>query len=789
MSALPADLAAEAQSLRREYELRNRAMMNERFFSHATHGSLSSILRNTVRGLGSQYAINSLNGGNRDSWRNSFARAGAGGYPQSLLTAANERFKGRQLLDNEGLSCLLILLFIDDAKINTTRLHRILRNLCYHTPTREWVVNSLLSILDKSNESKPPLELQNNLSLDMPPAAKVRKSTSSSKSAECALSATATSSKSEKTPSWLSISMDAALGFRANVFQVNRLATGKKSTNTTGADRANCISIHPGASTIVCRHSLEVLISLAKSFPGHFLPWKGLEASSEESEKSTVKDKSKLTSSTPTSTNKGESKKTGSTNSTSSSENNSGSNPEFWETLLKLDVQSTSKKGKSVARSHSNVTNIKGGEDDDTNAFNFESSPFGNLLAMLASPVIRRSSVLTDKLLRLLSLISVAEDQMKKNTESNAVAVSAAEAGARKSLISADHLRLAVEVLTSKSCSEQGLEDVNALLLNLSHGHEPTRDTILRLLLQGARELGSVVRQNVIDLQMELQTLKKQNPDDSVASGDDSEESKEKEKEALAGKKQKPSGAILDRFTNLEVVLNAPSKVKGGSELQLPTMNALTNKTSSQAFFLRVLKVIIELRESALISMKKKRLVKAAAKEAKEQKKKAEEKSEDVERGESEQMEVDKKSTAEDGNCGEDKKEAEEEDDSLASLSDELSLEELWDALSSCLRELADTPDHHAVLVLQATVEAFFLVHAAATQPDDGKKKVRTFHLNYAVGVVTSTSFGPKSTTYLLHGHFLKIKSNFQGTPDTTYKCLIYGYYERRGSDSEVNGP
>merc|ERR1711879_919358 len=107
----------------------------------------------------------------------------------------------------------------------------------------------------------------------------------------------------------------------------------------------------------------------------------------------------------------------------------------------------------------------------------------------------------------------------------------------------------------------------------------------------------------------------------------------------------KASGAILDRFTWEEGVLNAPSKVKGGSELQLPTMNALTNKTSSQAFFLRVLKVIIELRESALISMKKKKLVRAAAKEAKEQKK-AEGKTDDVERAEGEQMEVDKKDPA-----------------------------------------------------------------------------------------------------------------------------------------------
>ena len=619
------------------------------------------------------------------------------------------------------------MLFIDDAKINTTRLHRILRNLCYHTPTRDWVVNSLLSILDKSNESKPTQEIQNSLySSDTPPAAKVRKSTSSSKSSECASSAAASSAKTEKAPSWLSVSMDAALGFRANVFQVNRLATGKKSSNATSAT----ISIHPGASTVVCKHTLEVLISLAKSFPGHFLPWKGLEASSKESDKSTGKDY-KLTSSTPTSANKGENKKSGSSNS-ASAENNSGSIPEFWETLLKLDMQSTSKKGKSVARSHSSVINLKSGEDEDANgSFNFESSPFGNLLAMLASPVIRRSSVLTDKLLRLLSLISVAEDQMKKTADNDTSAVSASKAaGQKRSLIAADHLRLAVEVLTSKSCSEQGLEDVNALLLNLSHGHEPTRDTILKLLLQGARELGSVVRQNVIDLQLELQTLKKQIPDNAAAPSDDQETAAEKDKDAASGgKKQKASGAILDRFTNQEVVLNAPSKVKGGSELQLPTMNALTNKTSSQAFFLRVLKVIIELRESALISMKKKKLVRAAAKEAKEQQKKAEGKTDDAERAEGEQMEVDKKDPADAALGGEkaedqEEKDKDEEEDSLASLSDELSLDELWNALSSCLRELADTPDHHAVLVLQATVEAFFLVHAAATQPDDGKKKV-----------------------------------------------------------------
>ena len=62
---------------------------------------------------------------------------------------------------------------------------------------------------------------------------------------------------------------------------------------------------------------------------------------------------------------------------------------------------------------------------------------------------------------------------------------------------------------------------------------------------------------------------------------------------------------------------------------------------------------------------------------------------------------------------------------SLSSLSDQLTLGALWDALSFCLKDLADTPDHHAVLVLQATVEAFFLVHAAPTQPEDAKRKIQ----------------------------------------------------------------
>ncbi len=250
---------------------------------------------------------------------------------------------------------------------------------------------------------------------------------------------------------------------------------------------------------MVCRHTLEVLISLAKSFPGYFLPWK--ETDHHYHQLQHQQEKVKEDSS-------GKSK--GSKSDKKGGAENSGTS-DFWDTLLRLDqLSSTSKKGKSVVRSHSSVSGFKGADDEEARraAASFDASIFGQLLSMLSSPVIRRNSVLTDKLLRLLSLISVGQPDFNKRSNEGDAATSSGRKGQQPLTISAEHLKLAVEVLTSKACSEEGLEDVNALLLNLSYGPEPTRDTILRLLLQGAQQLGSVVRENVMELQTELRKLK-----------------------------------------------------------------------------------------------------------------------------------------------------------------------------------------------------------------------------------------------------------------------------------------
>lgn len=77
---------------------------------------------------------------------------------------------------------------------------------------------------------------------------------------------------------------------------------------------------------------------------------------------------------------------------------------DFWDLLVKLDNMNVSRKGKTSIKS---VPVSSGGEAESLQC-SLEASPLGQLMNMLSHPVIRRSSLLTEKLLRLLSLISIA---------------------------------------------------------------------------------------------------------------------------------------------------------------------------------------------------------------------------------------------------------------------------------------------------------------------------------------------------------------------------------------------
>ena len=53
------------------------------------------------------------------------------------------------------------------------------------------------------------------------------------------------------------------------------------------------------------------------------------------------------------------------------------------------------------------------------------------------------------------------------------------------------------QVLTSKWCSEEGLEDATNLLLQLSKANTELQELVLKLLLVGARELGLTVCEHI----------------------------------------------------------------------------------------------------------------------------------------------------------------------------------------------------------------------------------------------------------------------------------------------------
>ncbi|KAG1657518.1 E3 ubiquitin-protein ligase HUWE1 [Nymphon striatum] len=868
IAVLPSELASEAQTLRREVEARQR-QLHERFFTQGS--AFSSILRNTVGRISNRHGMRSVPQSHL-AWAISQS---VGNSSRSNTLNSSVKVRGRQLLDHEGLTCLLVLLFVDEPRLNTTRLHRVLRNLSYHAPTREWIIKSLLDIMGKTEACQLPC-ITNSKDKDE----NASKSLSKKKSNFFNVIKQDGDTVSGNTqPAWLSISLDAALGCRATVFQIHRphnITSHSKGKSPVSSSNSQSISVHPQASPIICRHVLDTLISLAKCFSSHFLP-------------STIKE----TCSKSSAKNKSSSKRTPKSDSKSISSPSSTSQEsfktDFWDLLIKLDSMcsvagSTKTKGKSLMKPHGAANTSLGfgsvSDEDKKESVSFESSPLGLLISMLSHPVIKRSSLLTDRLLRLLALVSLGLPEQQNNIASSTTKTPSDNNSATNNQSSAksnaktattpncdtddvgekdedmeteeekkrerdsieQHLKLAVEVLTSKSCSEEGLEDATALLVQLSRGgggSNVTRETVLKLLLEGANKLGAVVCSHIRKLMNDLQTLNqtRQKSDKEIGSEDFSSEPVEGIESSA-----KTIGVLHDRFTQASVVVTAPNKVKAGRELQIPAMAALTSKTSSQAFFLRVLKVIIQLQDAAKFATKKsKRRSKktrfyhqfkskkgispailngmetrvgmypfsckntpplngtlmryfmnpslfkekkskiatnfASEKESREegslmslfsaedilgiivgqslrsgrqsQSESRQDQAESVPQIAQPQqpsntsnanqatevieptpatdtpMEVD--GSAQSGEfcniCSTEKVE-----DEGPRLSEQLALEDLWTALSDCLLELADTPDDHAVLVLQPAVEAFFY----ASKPESQESQLSHLHQDIA---------------------------------------------------------
>ncbi|XP_076800643.1 E3 ubiquitin-protein ligase HUWE1-like isoform X1 [Clavelina lepadiformis] len=791
VAVLSEELVAEAQTLRGDAEERQRRILQERIFSRGTDLFRHPRIRHTAaEGNSSWGGFDEFSGGLRR--RGGFYN---GKQSQQASVAQTHATLARQILDHESLTCLLLLLFVEDGRVNTTWLHRVFRNLCHHSPTRDWLVATLMAILQRAGDVRPAAKpAGDSLAMDVSPAATAKMQKQFPKKITTTWPAEG-SNLGNRNASWMSIRLEAALGSRSSIFQVEpplqqhspAQTSGRKShqsaKDSTGGDVINRhVYIHPQAAPVVCRHVIDALIFLSRMYPGYFV------ASHTAKHAHTVKTQEAQV------------------------------ETDFWETLLRLDVTTYHKKRSSSRHVHpaEDDPSAAGKASVDPSKFDLCTTWLGVLMRMLCHPVVKRSQQLTDRMLRLLAQISrnissasgplsksgqktndgrrptsstrtnttdsntpsdapvqqnvesrsLDSDSVDDNSDSTTATMSARAGTSNTSTVGKSHLdsltsttassrshgsistasetpaglsrdekesvmekelSLAVGVLTSHACSEEGLEDATSLLLQLSKSTPTLRLLIIRLLLEGAQKLGGLLAQQIKMLLDEIVAYNVQQVDSGASPSTSNTPVK---------------GLMRSRFdATLTVVLSAKDKFKKvGRELQLPSMQALTSKTSHQAFFLRILKVIIQLQQAAkgnaMSNMSNQNrpgnqfrwrgagIMSAMRNTVSQLERDADALMEMIAppssrfRNQAERASQSSSSTAAAVAASSVQTDADsdvEKDETR--FSERLQLDNLWEVLGSCLKELSKSHDQHAVLVLQPAVEAFFLVHATESSP------------------------------------------------------------------------
>ena len=720
---LPDEMRTEAQTLRQERDSRRRQMLEQRHAflermmeeahlrSNQSGGDAAAILPPTswpqLTSQGMRYAVVNLNPhmldghvlGNMQTGATSYLTRGGTLGPHHARAADQH---SKQMLDQEALTCLLVLLFLDQSKLHNNRLHRIIKNLSQHSPTRAWILSSLLAIIKEMRKTPsvvatpitPSVMSTPISSCPMPPPL-----THSQSEGVAPLSTPVIMSPHCGMPHWLDISINAALGSHAKMFQLESEVAGKNPIS------GSKINIHPLAGTTVSHNVLDVLIFLGRHFGQSFLPSDLL-----------LKDKMD-----------------------ERREDTSDVLSNFWQILLKLDG-AVGRKGKGA---------MKGFKYSDTKCLLteqelFSASIIGQLMSLFTHDIIKENISLTDKLLRLLSVASSSiprsglkglskeappttaspgnwEGGGSNDMSESKTAVELEDVFEKKeptlqlSIVAAPLLGNVIHVLTSGLCSEEGLEEATTLLTNLSKCSIPTREQILYMLLDGVRTIGHTLCSQIIAL------------DDSV-NARIQEQVLEKEllqyqQDGGEGKKRAGPGGPLAGVVLPSTVME-DQHTDHSHDLHIPTMAPLTCKGSQQSFFVRMLKVVCQLRESAQLAINAANKTSTAV--ASQQLT-----SEPLPSAEATQATTSSdtpSASQQNSESVELLSAVEQKSVFLQMLSRQLELEELWCILSNCLDALSHTEDPHAVFVLQPTVEAFFLVHA--NYKDDGQKsKKKPSHL------------------------------------------------------------
>lgn len=641
LQRLPTEMQDEARRARASLE----PLQNILRFRHL-------LMPSSARSRGLRSNVNLAGLGNTFSGMGASSGHGAGGSGSpsvgSLAGQANTAStQSLQLLDRDSI-LILTMLFLVDNRLSNGRLQKVIRLACSHANTCDFVIWCLLALLEKAHDG-----------------------------------ATDDEELISVCPSWLDSITVSGVGHNERALKI-----GKNVSKVT---------IHPLLSLPLSKNVLDSLGTIAKTYPGHFLPSCLRKASQQ-----------------------GQGKEAAAEPAVSAARDATPPLDVFWEL-----VQASSCKSLTAKENHR----------DSGDRMALENSHMGRLMRHLSKALVAKTGAIQDRLLRVISSIVQTLPNDTMSLLGNFEGPHPLKG----------QLKAVIDVLMRGSCSNEGLADGRLLLVECMRALPPAiTDTIYEQLFTAVQNVGLELQPQIERLIEELGepdtqpvladevgSAKKSPPTTSVEPDTASTSGGADRDRRLA--RTRIGRLVLDAENNGRFTLSASSC----PELQLPAVTMLTDKAGAQYKLLSALQTLSKIRDT-MRQMKEER----QKKEELEKKKKEEEEAKAAEGKEpgdakmSDALVVDDSpasaaepsgssstvvepasapaatSAVDEEQC-EQKGAVEEENNEDVVLSHRLTgLEPLWKAVSTCLLRLGKASDHHAVLALQPAAEAFFLVHA-----------------------------------------------------------------------------
>lgn len=457
------------------------------------------------------------------------------------------------------------------------------------------------------------------------------------------------------------------------------------------SENAQKISIHSMLAVPMCKNILDLLANIARAYPGNFLP-----AILRHGAKSTDVAKQ------------------------------APSFQQFW-----TMVQNTSKAPKTKDWA---VTPDQ----------QLEECALGQMLNSLRKPTMAKSP-LKEKLLKVASqiMVTLPMDTLKLLGSDES----------KKPL--ADKLESVIKVMTTGSCSADGLADGLTILSEAMRSlSDSTSIDIYEHLFSAVTNLGSELLPQIDRLIIELDDSQK--TEDGILGISDQSSTSSKTAQLVVDTSAGGRTAA-GRFDGERVVIDGDQNMRlqmsSCKELQLPAVTLLTDKGGSQYALLSALQTLVKVRNHMkAIRKEKAKRAKEAEKNIKEQEKEKETPTTSSVQSAEQSINTLSTTPAQASSSAnpptqEPEPELEEVADEEPRISERLhSLEDLWNSLSECLLRLGKASDPHAVLALQPAAEAFFLVHASQPQKAKAKdtgakrKESQTASSSAAAAVASSVS-------------------------------------------------